>query len=478
MSSERNTTIHPRPAPVAIPAICYLSGIFVQHTLHHLAVLPPFFYAHFQAIHFGALSLCASVFFCFWLLPHFSTLSYPRTCYGLALLTIFFTGVWCYANQNNLSTLPKEGTPAVFCGMVESISPTKSQKYMRIGCRILAYRQFEASVQCNYKTFIYIPIDKYHSSLQQGSTLLTLSKISQTPDSLPFSMPPSLFITRYSPLFFSHIQPSFPVRWGRQLLQHLKTNVRNPNAYALIAGLSLGNKEAFDPELKSAYAAAGASHVLAVSGLHVGIIYGIIVSFFDLFLPGNSRRKQILKQLLIVCALTIFAALAGFTPSVTRALLMVSLSIMGKLILRQVNSIQTLFATALLICLFNPAALFEIGFQLSFCAVLAILWIQPPLQNLWHPKTKAIKYLWALMTTSTAAQAGTAPIAFIYFGTFPYLFLITNLLVIPLTGIILYLLCIWLVVGQIPYIGHIVLWAMEQCAIFMNQGVLWIDRLI
>jgi competence protein ComEC len=291
-------------------------------------------------------------------------------------------------------------------------------------------------------------------------------------------MPPSVFVSRTSPLFFSSKYPSFPARLGEQLLANLKTNLKDVQAYALLSGLSIGSKEAFDPELQNAYASAGAAHILAVSGLHVGIIYAIILFLCNLLLPGSKRWQNMARQLMIISVITLFAALARFTPSVTRALLMVSLSALGKIIRRPVPSLQTLFATAFLICLFNPAAIFDVGFQLSFSAVLAILTLQPPLQRLWQPKTKLGKYIWSLLCVSIAAQFGTAGLAYYYFGTFPYLFLLTNLFVIPLTAVLLYLLCAWIALGALPVVGPLLLWTMERTAWMMNQGVILIDKMM
>ncbi|MCL1973340.1 MAG: ComEC/Rec2 family competence protein, partial [Bacteroidetes bacterium] len=479
MSSEQNTPKFRVQAPIALPAIGYLAGILWMHTLHTCNVLPPFFYLYGSSLLLWIIVICTSLFLCCYLLPRYTLLNAPRRCYALALSTLFFAGAWSYQDQNNLAKLPNEEDPALFYGVVEAVAPTKSQRFMRIKSRLVSYRQKEETHLCNHHSFIYIPIDNFNHNLQPGSTLLTFSKINiQTLGSTGSFLPPSIFLSRSSPFSFTPIRPSFSARWGQKLLHRLQTNIRDPDSFALLAGLSIGHKEAFDPELKSAYAGAGASHVLAVSGLHVGIIYAIILIFCNLFIPKNSRGQQMVKLLLALSALTLFAALARFTPSVTRALLMVALATSGKLLRRPVHSLQTLFATALIICILNPAAVFDIGFQLSFCAVLAILILKPPLHGILHPKTKSVNYLWSLISTSTAAQIGTAPLAYYYFGTFPYLFLITNLLVIPLTGVILYLLCVWLALGQMPVIGRLLLWVMECCTLIMNRGVRWIDHLL
>jgi ComEC/Rec2-related protein len=463
-----------------IPAIGYLLGILSVHALLVYHLLPLSICLRLNGILLSLTLICTVGFLCFWLLPRYTLLRFSNSCCLFGVFALFFTGAWCYYRQNNLSLLPNNNNLTLFYGYVERVTITKSQRFMRINTRIVAFRQEDETHLCNTKTFIYIPVDQYDQNLQIGSKIWTVSRI-QVQDSTfhaNSSMPPSIFLSHSNPLFFTAKHPSFPARLGKKLLAHLKANIRDPNSYALLAGLSLGNKEAFDPELKNAYSSAGAIHVLAVSGLHVGIIYAVLLTLCNLLIPGNNRWRNNIKQLIILSLITLFAALAGFTPSVTRALLMVLLSTFGKMIRRPVSTMQTLFATALIICVLNPSALFEIGFQLSFSAVLFILIVQPPLLRLLHPKTIIGKYVWSLLCVSTAAQSGTAALAYYYFGTFPYLFLLTNLFVIPLTCLLLYLLCAWFAFGVIPVVGPILLWMMEHTAWVMNQGVILIDKLM
>jgi len=416
-------------------------------------------------------------------MPRFFSLRFSGMCFAWSVAALFFTGAWGYSRQNNLTALPQNNVRTLLYGKVERVTPTKSGRFMRLNTRLLAFRQGEEGMQCNINIFIYIPIERYDSCLRAGSKICAHARIGpmqqksfQIPGSNSF--PPSVFISRYDSFRFAPVRTSFPARLNAGLLSRLKAAIRDPDSFALLAGLSLGNKEAFDPELKKAYADTGAAHILAVSGLHIGIVYAVLLSISNLFFRGNNRLQHIIKQIIVLGALALFAALVEFTPSVTRALLMVALSMAGRIVRRPIPSMQTLFTAALIITVLNPAALFEVSFQLSFCAVLAILTLQPPLQRLWQPKTIAGRYVWSLITVSTAAQMGTVLLAYHYFGTIPYLFMLTNLIVIPLTVLLLYLLCAWLALGAIPGVGTALLWAMEQLARLMNQGVIFIDKLI
>ena len=480
MSSENKREVR-RRAPMVFPVIGYLLGIVTIHVLNKCGVLPSFIFMRLNTILLILVSLCVGLFLWLYLLPRYTSLRFSTAHYLCGIAALFCTGAWSYSLQNNLTALPQNSEPTAFYGQVERVTRTRSERFMRVNTRLLAFRQKEKEYPCNRKSFLYIPIHRYDANIQVGSKIWTVSKIqSLTQDSSyqsSSSMPPSIFIAQTDPLGFTHSQPSFPKLLSQKLLAHLKANISDSNAFALLAGLSLGNKEAFDPELRSAYTTSGAAHILAVSGLHVGIIYAIILFLCNLLLPGNHRRQQVIKQILIVSAITLFAALAGFTPSVTRALLMVALSAFGKLIRRPVHSFQTLFTTAFIICVINPAALFEVGFQLSFSAVFAILFVLPYLEPLLKPKTKFGKYVWSMICVSTSAQIGTAWLAYHYFGVFPYLSLVTNLFVIPLTGVLLYVLCLWLMLGFVPVIGPLLLWSMEQTARMMNIGVVWMEKI-
>ena len=461
---EKEKIVHIRHRkPFMIPAIVFLTGIaaaqIAKNTFDSLL-------AYLPATCLICALLCIGCYLLFLQLPRYATIRFGRVHYVLALCALFFTGAWNLLYQNEYKITAHTDTLTALYAKVERISPTKNGKYVRISCKTIAFTHHQKTLPCKQPIFIYLPVQQYDTTLQAGSHIFTAVQVD------PLAKPPTAFITRSTCFAHTPSPPSFFATLNQKLRTHLKENIRNPRSYALLSGLSIGNKDDFDAELKSAYSSSGAMHVLAVSGLHVGIIYAFLRFFFDLLIPGNNRKRHIFKQLLILTGLASFAAIAGFSASVTRALLMTVLLTFGRIIRRPIHTHQTLFATALLICAVNPLALFEVGFQLSFSAVFAIITLQPVIQNVFKPKNKPLRYIWSLSTVSVAAQAGTFPLTLYYFGSFPYLFLLTNLWVIPLTGILICLLCIWLLLGQIPYIGPALLWLLAQLAQIMNQGVL------
>jgi competence protein ComEC len=201
--------------------------------------------------------------------------------------------------------------------------------------------------------------------------------------------------------------------------------------YSIAAAILLGNDETLEPELKASYAAAGTSHILCVSGMHVGVIF-MILNF--LLLPlGASVKANYIRNAILLVAVWFYANITGLSPSVTRAALMFTFVIFGKFLRRQSNIFHSLFASLFILLCINPILLFNVGFQLSYLAVFGIVLFQKKIVQWVHPKTKAVNYIWNLATVSVAAQITTAPIAIYYFEQFPNYFLLANLFVIPVS---------------------------------------------
>lgn len=210
----------------------------------------------------------------------------------------------------------------------------------------------------------------------------------------------------------------------------------NPDAYAFISALTLGYKADLTDDLQEAFRASGTAHILAVSGLHVGIIYVLINLLFSFL--GNSGKPFIVRQVVVIAILWAYAFITGMSVSVIRAAIMLSMFCIGNIFGRRGFTYNTLAAAAFLILIFRPFSFFEVGFQMSFGAVFAILFFQPKLKSLFSFKNKIADYIYDLFTVSVAAQVGVFPLVLYYFGTFPTYFFITNLLVVPLVGIIIY----------------------------------------
>jgi len=207
--------------------------------------------------------------------------------------------------------------------------------------------------------------------------------------------------------------------------------------YSILSALTLGYKDALTDDLQQSFRTTGTAHILAVSGMHTAIIFGVIVSIFSLFFRNPTRNRII--QLFIIICLWIYAFITGFSPSVVRACIMLSIFCFGNIFNRKGFVYNNILIAAFLMLIYNPFWLFDVGFQLSFAAVLSICFFQPHISALLKIKNKYIKSVWELFCLSIAAQIGTFPICLYYFGSFPTYFFVTNLLIVPLVAVIIYL---------------------------------------
>lgn len=219
--------------------------------------------------------------------------------------------------------------------------------------------------------------------------------------------------------------------------------------YDVIAALTLGYKRELDAEIKNTFAAAGTMHVLAVSGLHTGILF-LMLNFLFGFLRKN-RYGSIVFVILVICSLWGFAFITGLSPSVKRAATMFTFVVVGQNLQRQVNIYNTLAASAFFLLATNPNLLFDAGFQLSYTAVFGIVFLQPELEKLIVTRYRIIKYIWQLFTVSVAAQLATFPISAYYFHQFPVYFWISNLFVIPVVILLIPAAFLLLALHWIPF---------------------------
>lgn len=223
-------------------------------------------------------------------------------------------------------------------------------------------------------------------------------------------------------------------RFRESVQRNLKKQSFTPRQLSVINALFLGQRQDIDRQLNQQYASAGVIHILAVSGLHVGIILWLLRA---VTLPLSRYRLRHFRSLLIVLCIWAFAFITGGSPSVLRAATMFSFLELGRAVGGQSNTFNSLIYSALFLLLVNPNQLYHVGFQLSYLAVLAILWIQPWLANLHHPKFRINRLLWDTTTVTLSAQLGVMPLSLFYFHQFPGLFLVSNLVILPTLGILL-----------------------------------------
>ena len=238
-------------------------------------------------------------------------------------------------------------------------------------------------------------------------------------------------------------------------LEILEEKAGSQAEIGVASAILLGNKAKLDEEVRDTYANTGSMHILAVSGLHVGIIF-IIVSRLLFFLEKIHRWGKILKFVLVILVIWGYAFITGLPPSVFRAATMFSIFAIGELKNQKAFSFNALAASALLLLYYNPYMIKMLGFQLSYAAVAAIMWLQGPIYRLIEVKNRLLNYIWKISSVSIAAQLGTIPLTVYYFHQFPTYFWLSNLVVIPSAGLILGAGIVLLLVGNVAYLGDFV----------------------
>ena len=212
----------------------------------------------------------------------------------------------------------------------------------------------------------------------------------------------------------------------------------NPDTNAILKALIIGDRSDIPPHITEAFRSSGASHILALSGLHLGIIYGIISRTMSVL--GNTQQAQVIRSVSVCIMCGLYTMAVGAGPSILRAFLFILLGEAAR-ITGRFRSIGTVLMTALMIHLtVDPKAIREIGFQLSYAAMAGIAFIFPWLKGFW-PETSAkgnpAYWIWKTASMSISCQITTGPLAWFYFGTFPVHFLLTNLIALPLIGLII-----------------------------------------
>lgn len=255
----------------------------------------------------------------------------------------------------------------------------------------------------------------------------------------------------------------------------MKEFVTGEQEQAIAMALVLGVTDGLDNDLQNAYSASGAMHVLAVSGLHVGIIYWMILLLLK---PIRSLAWSAwLIAIISLVFLWAYAFVTGLSPSVLRAVTMFSFMAIAKPFSRSTNIYNTLAASVFILLIYNPYLIMSVGFQLSYLAVIGIVYLQRPLYHVWEAPNKFLDWCWSISCVSIAAQIATFALGLLYFHQFPVYFLFSNLFVIPGSFVVLVLGILLLAVSPLPVVAFIVGWLLEWTIKIVNIGVFAVEDL-
>ena len=258
-------------------------------------------------------------------------------------------------------------------------------------------------------------------------------------------------------------------------LNVLKQNIHSPKELGIAEALLIGYRNDLDKDLVQAYSNTGVVHIIAISGLHIGVIYAALLSFFSLFKP--SKIKRWLEPVLILLIIWMFTLIAGAAPSVLRASVMFTFLLAGKFLNRNGNMYNTLAASAFVLLLINPFYLWDVGFQLSYSAVFSIVLCYKKVSGLLYFKNKSLRWVWQLSAVSLSAQFFTLPLVIYHFHQLPLLFLFSNLVAVPLSGIILFEELILFCFSWWHSLASIIGWLTEISTKWMNEFIEHIDKL-
>lgn len=241
---------------------------------------------------------------------------------------------------------------------------------------------------------------------------------------------------------------------------------------SVINALLLGQRQEVSKATYKSFTTSGAVHILAISGLHIGLL---LVLLNMVFKPVTYlKHGKLLASICIILLLWLYAFLVGLSPSVVRAVTMFSLFTVAIYSNRITNTYNTLVLSAFILLICDPYYLFDIGFQMSYAAVFAIIWIKPLFDRWWQPKNIITKRLWDVFSVTIAAQLGVLPLSLFYFHQFPGLFFISNMVIIPILGVLLGLGIVTLMFAYYGWVPGVLFHLFNECVSWLIKFVTFI----
>ena len=371
-------------------------------------------------------------------------------------------------------------------------SPSHREKTLKVTLNVLAYKSGNALQNIDSKVIAYFEKSEQSTTLKYGDCIILFAdpeEVEKPPNPEQFDYKDYLYKkgishqvylksddwidlneNRSNPIYrFSYWMRDFLLGTMQKLGVH-------EEEYAVAAAILLGYDDSLPQELRQQYVAAGAMHILCVSGLHVGVIF-MVFSYMLFFLDERKKNQRIIKQLILLILIWFYALLAGLAPSILRATIMLSFVIIGNIINRNGVVLNSLAASAFILLCVNPANLFDVGFQLSYAAVIGIVILQRPIMKLFYFKYNIINKIWEITSVTLAAQIATAPFTIYYFHQFPTYFWLSNLFMSPVSSVVIIGGMLMLLLFFIPYVNVVIAWVVSKMIFVMNYGVCWIESL-
>ncbi|HEX6914657.1 MAG TPA: ComEC/Rec2 family competence protein [Chitinophagaceae bacterium] len=409
---------------------------------------------------------------------------------GVALHLLFFSlglGVTTFRNlENKASWLGKcytEDSPLLVTILEPLTEKTKTHKTV---AEVEAVLKQDRLIPVQGKLLIYFRKDSELPSLRDGSRLIIFRRLqpirnSGNPGAFDYKsycafqgIHHQVFLTSRDFRLLPGEKPGFFHRYmvntRLQVLACLEKYISNKDCRAVAEALLIGYREHLDPELVQSYSATGVVHIIAISGLHLGMIYAVLTWVFPLF---RLHRNRIVKPLVILLVLWFFTFIAGAVPSILRSAVMFSCIIIGETFSRKASIYNTLAVSAVILLLYNPFYLWDAGFQLSYTAVFSIVVFARYVKGLLQFENKLLGLTWRMLSVTLSAQVFTLPVVLYHFHQFPNLFLLTNMVVVPLSAVILFSEILLLVFSPVPQLaehwGSMVEWMLSAMNGFIER---------
>ena len=409
--------------------------------------------------------------------------------YGI-ILNLFFVAAGISSVSLRTFAPVNEAETGMWLSVVDE-PPVERANSIRATVHVRANLSDATPAQCNERVMTYFRKDSLSQRIRQGDLLMidaTLNPVTNAGN--PYEFDYRGYLARkhigrsafaasgrwlkldsyaQTPLF------NFSNRIRNTLLDVLRRAGLSGNELSVASALVLGYRADIDADLRKAYSTSGAVHILAVSGLHVGIVYMVLNTVLMLF-PFIHRSRWALA-LIQLTFLWMFALITGLSPSVMRATTMFSFIVAGRALHRKGYIYNSISASAFLLLLANPNNLLDVGFQFSYIAVIFIVFFHSHLYGLLSFKNRLLDKAWDSTCVSIAAQAGVAPLALYYFHQFPTYFILSNFVVIPAASVIIYGAFLLFAVSPVPFLLEAFGWLLDKFLYAVNFMIFFIEKL-
>ncbi len=430
-----------------------------------------------------------------------------RWLFGLTLhILIFCLGFFLTGEKYKVTShqLTKPYSPSEYIGVIAEAPETRTNS-VRCIVDISQEKRQNGFFICKEKILCYLQKDSASQMLKAGDALLfntTIENVdvSGNPYEFDFRKYLSYQGIRFSAYINQHswqciANKKLPVLqlWANRMRDKLLSMFiklgMTGDELGVASALTIGDKAGLDDEIKRAYVASGTMHILAVSGMHVALLYWVLQMLLS-FLDRNTYGKYI-KLIVLLMAVWFYALITGMGGSILRAAAMITFVIVGQASNRRINIFNSLAASAFLLLIINPYNLVDVGFQLSYVAVISIVTLYPLIYPLINIENWLGNQIWSLTAVTLAAQVLTTPVSLFYFHQFPNLFLVSNLIMIPLSTLIMYFAMILIVcsgwhwlAGFLGKIFNFMVWLLNKVvltieslpyALFKGIYITWFD---